>query len=120
MNDSNNIFALYQEAVEEQPQMMQHDDGSKSWWLHGQLHRRDGPAIDRDVFKAWYLHNVLHREDGPAAESASGYKAWYLHGKSYANAEAWAEALLKHRNKPHDDAAVAAFLKPILKKTIAL
>ena len=114
--DASNIFNLYLEAVEEQPQMMLHDDGSKSWWLHGQLHRRDGPAIDRGAFKAWYLHNVLHREDGPAAESASGLKAWYLHGKSYKTAEQWAEALLKQRNEPHDDASVDAFLRTILKK----
>ena len=31
--------------------------------------------------KAWYLNGQLHREDGPAIEDADGYKAWWLNGK---------------------------------------
>ena len=27
--------------------------------------------------KAWYLNGELHREDGPAVEYADGYKAWW-------------------------------------------
>ena len=144
MNDAQKIFALYLETAEEQPQMTQYAGGSKQWRLHGQLHRRDGPAVElKNGYKAWYLHDALHREgapaiewedgtkewflhnklhraDGPAVEWADGTKMWYLHGKRFADAEAWAEAALKRKNKPHDAAAIDAFLRPILKKNIAL
>jgi len=30
--------------------------------------------------KFWYLDGQLHREDGPAVEHADGYKRWYLNG----------------------------------------
>ena len=34
-----------------------YDNGTKSWWLNGQYHREDGPAIESDDgFKAWYLN----------------------------------------------------------------
>jgi len=36
-----------------------YDNGTKSWWLNGQY----------------------HREDGPAVECANGYKEWWLNGK---------------------------------------
>ena len=88
-----------------------HDDGSKSWYLNGQLHREDGPAIKWangykkwclngqchrkdgpaveyvDGGKAWYLNGKLHREDGPAVEWANGYKEWWLNGEYLTEAE---------------------------------
>ena len=115
--DASNIFNLYLEAVEEQPKMTTDKYGNKQWRLHGKLHRRDGPAIEgAGGSKSWWLHNKLHREDDPAVEDASGNKAWFLHGQHYESAEAWAKDVLKERNEPHDDAAVVAFLRPILKK----
>jgi hypothetical protein len=29
----------------------------------------------------WYLNGELHREDGPAIKWSDGYKEWYYHGK---------------------------------------
>ena len=59
-------------------------DGSKHWYLHGKFHRPNGPAIeDANGFKAWYLHGKRHCPNGPAIEKADGSKAWYLHGKRY-------------------------------------
>jgi hypothetical protein len=56
--------------------------GYKEWYLNGQLHREDGPAIEyADGDKAWWFNDQRHREDGPAVEGADGYKAWYLNGK---------------------------------------
>jgi len=67
--------------------------GNKSWYLNDpiintnvvkyyQLHREDGPAIERfDGYKAWYFHDQRHRLDGPAMEFPSGEKYWYYHGK---------------------------------------
>jgi hypothetical protein len=35
----------------------------------GELHREDGPAIERgDVSRVWYINEEQHREDGPAIE----------------------------------------------------
>ena len=57
-------------------------DGSKSWWLNGKRHCEDGPAIEwSDGSKYWYLNDNLHREDGPAFEWADGSKEWWLNGK---------------------------------------
>ena len=33
--------------------------------------------------KEWYLNGERHREDGPAIEYANGDKYWYLNGKFY-------------------------------------
>ena len=58
------------------------DNGDKSWYLNGELHREDGPAIEfSNGNKLWYLNGKLHREDGPAVEWSSGDKHWYLNGK---------------------------------------
>ncbi len=59
-----------------------YEDGSKEWFLNGQLHREDGPAIERaDGDKFWWLNGQRHREDGPAVENADGSKKWYLNDK---------------------------------------
>ena len=144
MSDNKKIFELYVEsaAAEEQPQMITDKWGNKRWYLHGELHRKDGPAAEyttgtkvwrqhgrlhRDDGpaiehangdKSWYSRGYLHREDGPAMILANGTKAWWLHNQQYGSPEAWAEAVLKQRNKPRGDAMVDAFLKTILKKDI--
>ena len=57
-------------------------NGSKYWYLNNKLHREDGPAIERSSgTKEWFLNGKFHREDGPACEYASGNKFWYLNGK---------------------------------------
>ncbi|MDB4430296.1 hypothetical protein N9273_00585, partial [bacterium] len=48
------------------------------------LHREDGPAVERfDGTKAWYINGELHREDGPAIEWVGGTKAWFINGKEF-------------------------------------
>jgi hypothetical protein len=57
-------------------------NGDKAWYLNGQCHRKDGPAIERsNGEKAWFLNGERHREDGPAIEASDGYKYWYLNGE---------------------------------------
>ena len=59
-------------------------DGSRYWYLKGQYHREDGPAIEyRDGTKYWYLNGKRHREDGPAVEESNGTKYWYLNGQRH-------------------------------------
>ena len=63
---------------------VEYADGSKEWYIDGLLHREDGPAIEKaNGDKMWYIHGVLHREDGPARERANGYKEWCIHGKKH-------------------------------------
>ena len=63
-------------------------DGTKAWYLNGNLHREDGPAIeDSDGTKHWYLNGLRHREDGPAIEYSYGTKAWYLNGNRLTESE---------------------------------
>ena len=37
--------------------------------------------------KHWYLNGELHREDGPAIEYADGTSAWYLNGEELTEEE---------------------------------
>ena len=60
-----------------------YDYGTKKWYLNGERHREDGPAVEcSSGDKYWYLNDKLHREDGPALEFDNGDKSWYLNGKS--------------------------------------
>jgi len=57
-------------------------NGTTRWFLNGERHRTDGPAIeDANGDKYWYLNGKRHREDGPAIEWADGDKGWYLNGE---------------------------------------
>ena len=59
-------------------------DGSKEWYMDGNLHRVDGPAIERaDGPKQWYFNGKRHRVDGPAWECANGEKQWFVDGKRH-------------------------------------
>lgn len=56
-------------------------NGTKEWYLGGDLHRVDGPAIEQpDGTKEWYSNGQLHRVDGPAVEYFDGEKVWYSNG----------------------------------------
>ena len=58
-------------------------------------HREDGPAGEySDGTKSWYLNGQLHREDGPAVEWASGTKYWYLNGQPLSKEE-WEKRVTK-------------------------
>lgn len=54
-------------------------DGHKAWWLNNQRHREDGPAVeDANGDRLWYQRHLLHREDGPAIEAADGTLLWWI------------------------------------------
>ena len=59
------------------------DKISKFWYnSQNQFHRDDGPAIEwANGTKSWYINGNLHREDGPAIEWINGGEAWYINGK---------------------------------------
>ena len=43
--------------------------------------------VDSYGTKFWYLNGQYHREDGPAIEYANGDKSWWLNGKYITEAE---------------------------------
>ena len=64
------------------------DDGTKYWYLDGDLHREHRHAIEHSSgSKHWYLNGERHREDGPAIEWNSGSKHWCLNGVEYTEEE---------------------------------
>ena len=69
------------DTMGEQPTCKTLSDGSKVWFLNGELHRTDGPAVETpDGYKAWYVDGKRHRTDGPAFEAPDGGKEWYVDG----------------------------------------
>ena len=41
-----------------------YSSGAKFWYLKGQYHREDGPAIEySDGSKEWYLNGIEHTEE---------------------------------------------------------
>ena len=58
------------------------EDGNRRWYKNGELHRTDGPAVERaDGSDWWYKNGELHRTDGPAVELTDGTTMWYVNGK---------------------------------------
>ena len=61
---------------------IEYADGTKFWFQNGQCHRTDGPAIEWSYgTKSWWQNGQYHRTDGPAIERADGYKFWYINGE---------------------------------------
>ena len=67
---------------------VEYPDGTKEWFLNGERHREDGPAIEYSGrgFE-WYLNGKPHREDGPAVEYPDGTNRWYLNGELLSESE---------------------------------
>jgi hypothetical protein len=78
---------------------IEYSDGTKYWYLNGRRHREDGPAVEySDGTKYWYLDGKLHREDGPAIEYPNGAKYWYLNGQKLTKEE-WIKASIDPKRK---------------------
>ena len=61
-----------------------YNSGTVEWYLNGERHREDGPAVEySNGNKYWYLNGKRHREDGPAIERGDGSKDWCLNGWFY-------------------------------------
>jgi hypothetical protein len=53
--------------------------GSREYWLNGDRHRDDGPAVERPGRTEYWRFNLLHRETGPAVITATE-EFWYRLG----------------------------------------
>jgi len=63
-------------------------DGTKCWYCNDELHREDGPALEKpNNYRAWFRNGKLHREDGHAIEYYNVHgewiavEHWYYRGK---------------------------------------
>lgn len=56
-------------------------DGTIIWYLNGEFHRENGPAIIyNNGIKVWYQHGKLHHLDGPSVEYPKGKVLWHVNG----------------------------------------
>jgi hypothetical protein len=63
-------------------------NGTQAWYLNGQRHRTAGPAvIHSDGTRCWWLNGQLHRTNGPAVIWADGTQHWYLNDRLCTEAE---------------------------------
>jgi hypothetical protein len=53
--------------------------GRREWWLNGDRHRVEGPAVERPGRIEYWRCNLLHRDDGPAVITPTG-EFWYRLG----------------------------------------
>lgn len=103
--------------------ILHHADGTKGWYLHGKLHRDEGPAVEyvdgsKEWFqcgkrhridapaiewisgtKEWWQHGYLHHTNGPAVEYSDGDKSWYVDGQWCTTIGVWAYRALIYENK---------------------
>ena len=66
------------------------DNNETRIWIdsNNNYHRIDGPAVERaNGTKHWYIYGQLHRTDGPAVEWADGTKEWWFKGKQISKEE---------------------------------
>jgi len=65
----------------------------ENYFLGGQLHRKNGPAVITPKLKKWIQYSKMHRADGPASiEDDNGtirYQWWYK-GKIFESFKTWA------------------------------
>jgi hypothetical protein len=81
MDDNKQTYYLDGELHREDGPAIEWASGTKEWWVNGELHRENGPAIEfANGSKQWYVGGELHRENGPAIECVDGYKEWRYRG----------------------------------------
>jgi hypothetical protein len=58
------------------------ETGREEWWYEGYPHRDGGPAVTEPGTEEWWHQGELHRDDGPAVSRMGGrVQLWYRHGK---------------------------------------
>ena len=69
------------------------------------FHREDGPACEYGEYagghKEWYLNGELHRIDGPAVEWADGTKYWCLNDR-FMEFQEWKVKVRKYYDTEED------------------
>jgi hypothetical protein len=61
-----------------------HSNRTKMWFVNGERHREDGPALTTGAGEIWYYHGMIHRFDGPAqSHFINGTKRYYIYDVEY-------------------------------------
>ena len=61
-----------------------HSSGTKIWFIHGKIHREDGPALMTSLSEIWYYQGMIHRLNGPAENSKEiNELCYYINDKQY-------------------------------------
>ena len=55
----------------------------KAYYINGELHREDGPAIESNNSNQYFINGKRHREDGPAVHGPDIDSEYWLNGKRY-------------------------------------
>jgi hypothetical protein len=62
--------------------IVESSNGDKSYYVNGELHRTDGPAVEySNGDKEYWINDLQHRIDGPAVEHCDGYKEYWINGE---------------------------------------
>lgn len=85
IDETNNVCNMYKYNSllhrEDGPALI--DKDQRRWYIHGKLHRVDGPTVEYiNGKKEYWKHGKLHREDGPAITAANGVKVWMIEGEN--------------------------------------
>ena len=73
-------------ADNNKPVMEEDSYGTKRWYLNGNIHREDGPAVEyTDGTKSWYLKGEIIVSTGPDIEKALFYLSTYLQDQQEVN-----------------------------------
>ena len=60
---------------EDNIKIIEHADGNKKWYLNGELHRVDGPAVEwADGTKQWFLNDKEYTKEAWFVEMMQGEK----------------------------------------------
>ena len=62
-----------------EPKHIIRTDGTQTWYVNGQRHRTDGPAVvNADGDQEWWVNGQRHRLTGPAVIWTNGKKSWFI------------------------------------------
>ena len=79
--DGDKLWFVDGELHRENKPALIYTSGDRYWFRKGLLHRKDGPACDTRFRKEWHINGLLHRKDGPALIYTNGMSHWYRHGQ---------------------------------------
>ena len=61
-----------------------HSSGTKIWFIHGKIHRENGPALMTSLGEIWYYQGMIHRLNGPAIiNKENNNQSYYIYDIEY-------------------------------------
>ena len=61
-----------------------HSSGTKIWFIHGKIHREEGPALITSIGEIWYYQGMIHSLNGPAEYNREiNIQCYHINDKQY-------------------------------------